>query len=399
MSEIKRGNSMRFSSKKKSFRGIIDSKQGELPDMEDMDPLIAASVMVSRQDAEEGTCGRIIRGITTLIQKYSLAIFSFLVIVLTIGLELVIHDYVFMCPCSIVGNYTSSTSVGHRFTTGFVFLAVPPGILFMIGVGLSRRTWKLVTGCMNKTERTRNDLGTVCNVIVEVFLISMVAPVVWLVTGFLQADYYTCALSSAPCAKDPDSMIMNAKYRTESQVIGLTVTLAAAIATVVVMIGHRCRNKASYYHQQFLAMYQKSERQEMIKLAKEYGKQNARHEWCKLIKTGTEVHWDAVSRFYFPPDPDDESEDRTRRPFLSSLDKTVLQSLASQPVNNKVAPNSIKPSTPSTHPTPSYREESEIKYAPANHARPEADEKPREPRRKKKTRHVEEEDTEVRGEL
>ena len=105
-----------------------------------------------------------------------------------------------------------------------------------------------------------------------------------------------------------------------------------------------------------------------VLIFQEYGKQNARLEWCRMVRAGTEIHWDAISRFYFPPDPDDPTEDRARRPYMSSLDKTVLQSLGEGTGvingNNKVAPNATRAPVQGVA-NPTYRVESEIKYAPA----------------------------------
>ena len=141
-------NISRSDSKKKSFRGIINSTPGKMPwpieadsDTEGLDPLLASAVTISRKDAKEGACGRLVTAILNLLTVYAVPLIAVVVIALVVGVEKLMHDFCFRCPCFVLGTANSSVITvltdtdpqDHNFTTGFAFLAIPPGILFMIG--------------------------------------------------------------------------------------------------------------------------------------------------------------------------------------------------------------------------------------------------------------------------
>nr|XP_025858100.1 calcium homeostasis modulator protein 6 [Vulpes vulpes] len=68
-----------------------------------------------------------------------------LVSLLTAGGERLFSTAVFQCPCSAAWN----------LPYGLVFLLVPALALFLLGLVLNARTWRLLTGCCARSSRSR----------------------------------------------------------------------------------------------------------------------------------------------------------------------------------------------------------------------------------------------------
>lgn len=109
---------------------------------------------------------------------------------ITAGSERIFSVVVFKCPCN-----------SWNLLYGSVFLLVPALILFLLGLLLSTRCWKVLTGCCDPGQISRwSHRGRICRylrVLWMVFIGAAVAPLTWIAVALLGGHFYECAASGS----------------------------------------------------------------------------------------------------------------------------------------------------------------------------------------------------------
>ena len=83
----------------------------------------------------DGNCEKIISFASPLIEEHKRVITSLIVVILTVGIELIVHRYCFKCTCHPAGgkNRVYIIIEDHNFVAGMSFLTMPAGFLFSVG--------------------------------------------------------------------------------------------------------------------------------------------------------------------------------------------------------------------------------------------------------------------------
>lgn len=107
---------------------------------------------------------------------------------LTAGSERIFSVVVFKCPCN-----------SWNLLYGSVFLLVPALILFLLGLLLSTRCWKVLTGGCGPGRLSRcSHRGRICRYLRVLWLVAVgaaVAPLTWIAVALLGGHFYECAAS------------------------------------------------------------------------------------------------------------------------------------------------------------------------------------------------------------
>uniref|UniRef100_A0A8L8JMC5 Ion_trans_2 domain-containing protein n=1 Tax=Heligmosomoides polygyrus TaxID=6339 RepID=A0A8L8JMC5_HELPZ len=114
---------------------------------------------------------------------------NIILIVTTIGGQSILRKLTFTCPCAYPLNVVHS----------LVFIFGPTAALFVIGIMLNTKTWKVAHGTCFRVSETRHSWSTLCTVWVEVVAQALLAPAAWLFVVFLDGGYYRCLFSHNYC--------------------------------------------------------------------------------------------------------------------------------------------------------------------------------------------------------
>nr|XP_020666483.1 protein FAM26F [Pogona vitticeps] len=211
---------------------------------------------------------------------------------LTIGSERIFSVAVFKCPCN-----------SWNMLYGAVFLLVPAFILFLLGMLLKTRSWKVLTGCCATSRMGRCPHSSrFCRYLQVLWLeaaSAAVAPFTWIAVALLGGSFYECAATGnsivqqqmckgkteegikeclemvpkVPCdtsASPSEMQNMLTSLRAQSQVIGW---ILIAIVFTLVLAGtciSRCRSPVSILQLAFWKIYMEKESQLFEVKAKEH---------------------------------------------------------------------------------------------------------------------------------
>ncbi|XP_026546494.1 calcium homeostasis modulator protein 6-like [Notechis scutatus] len=208
---------------------------------------------------------------------------------LTAGSERIFSVVVFKCPCN-----------SWNTLYGGIFLLMPAFILFLLGLLLSVRSWKVLTGCCSKGRPCRcprgNRLQRHLQVMGLAILSAAVAPLTWVSVALLGGSFYECTATGSPilqkyvckgrreeeCLKilvkvpclspvSPSSELeIQATLRAQSQVFGWI--LIASVFTVALLTTciARCRSPVSVLQLAFWKVYLQKEQELFETMAKEH---------------------------------------------------------------------------------------------------------------------------------
>ncbi|XP_070809246.1 calcium homeostasis modulator protein 6-like [Pituophis catenifer annectens] len=243
---------------------------------------------------------------------------------LTAGSERIFSVVVFKCPCN-----------SWNTLYGGVFLLMPALILFLLGLLLNVRSWKVLTGCCSKGRPCScprgNRLQRRLQVMGFVILSAAVAPLTWISVALLGGSFYECTATGSPilqqyvckgkgeeCIKilvkvpclssaSPSSELeILATLRAQSQVFGWI--LIAGIFTVALLATciSRCRSPVSVLQLAFWKVYLQKEQQLFETMAKEHASKLAERN-LKSFFDSTELEpfqtpntkaWDSISSLF-----------------------------------------------------------------------------------------------------
>ncbi|XP_015677053.1 calcium homeostasis modulator protein 6 [Protobothrops mucrosquamatus] len=207
---------------------------------------------------------------------------------LTAGSERIFSVVVFKCPCN-----------SWNTLYGGMFLLMPALILFLLGLLLSVRSWKVLTGCCSKGRPCRcphgNRLQRHLQVMGFAILSAAVAPLTWISVALLGGSFYECTATGSPIlqkylcedkGKECIKILLKAPclspvspsteleilttLRAQSQVFGWI--LIAGVFTVALLATciARCRSPVSFLQLAFWKVYLQKEQQLFDTMAKEH---------------------------------------------------------------------------------------------------------------------------------
>lgn len=211
-----------------------------------------------------------------------------LVTLLTAGGERIFSTVVFQCPCSTAWN----------LPYGLVFLLVPALALFLLGLALNARTWRLLTGCCARTRGCAGLRGAV--VCGQVCAAAALAPLTWVAVALLGGSFYECAASGSavlgrhlchgrdsacaeqlarvPCdqAKPPEMQDLLKELKAQSQVLGWVLIAVVIIFLLICTSVSRCLSPISYQQLKFWKIYLEKEQEILRSQATEHATELAK---------------------------------------------------------------------------------------------------------------------------
>ncbi|XP_062981810.1 calcium homeostasis modulator protein 6-like [Elgaria multicarinata webbii] len=212
---------------------------------------------------------------------------------LTLGSERIFSVVVFKCPCN-----------SWNMLYGTVFLLVPALILFLLGLLVSIRSWKVLTGCCAPGQLCKRPHGgrlwRSLRVLWLVVVGAAVAPFTWIAVALLGGGFYECAATGSPVlqrymCKDEEEKCIKAvlqapcqgtsspqeiydmlmQLRAQSQVAGWLLIASVFTLAVFATCISRCRSPVSILQLAFWKMYTEKEQQLFELKAKEHAAQLA----------------------------------------------------------------------------------------------------------------------------
>ncbi|KAL7987827.1 hypothetical protein Chor_006746, partial [Crotalus horridus] len=225
---------------------------------------------------------------------------------LTAGSERIFSVVVFKCPCN-----------SWNTLYGGMFLLMPALILFLLGMLLSVRSWKVLTGCCSKGRPCRcphgNRLQRYLQVMGFTILSAAVAPLTWISVALLGGSFYECTATGSPILqkylcedKGEECIKILLKVPCLSPVFGWI--LIAGVFTVALLATciARCRSPVSFLQLAFWKVYLQKEQQLFDTMAKEHASKLAERN-LKSFFDSTELEplqtpsvkaWDKISSLF-----------------------------------------------------------------------------------------------------
>ncbi|XP_053736670.1 calcium homeostasis modulator protein 5-like [Synchiropus splendidus] len=215
--------------------------------------------------------------------------YSFMAL-LTIGGERIFSMVSFQCPCNRAQN----------FGYGLTFILGPAIVLLVLGLFFSTRLWRLLTGCCINPFKLcpRGNCFGCLRVLTNIFTGACVAPLMWLSVALLNGTFYECAVSGlddnlvvnllchnktikcreelarVPCDRSTlssdERMELLLMLRAQSQILGWSIIIIAAVVGLVTSCIANCRSKVSYLQLTFWKRYMEKEKQQFESFAGEY---------------------------------------------------------------------------------------------------------------------------------
>ncbi|XP_008053464.1 protein FAM26E [Carlito syrichta] len=250
--------------------------------------------------------------------------YSFLAL-LTVGGELLFSVVAFKCPCS-----TENTAYG------LVFLFAPAWILLILGFFLNSRSWRLFTGCCVNPRKIlpRGNGCRFFQVLGQITLSSLVAPVMWLSVALLSGTFYECAMSGTnssrllewickgkpkqcwgelhkvSCGKTSmppvDTEELRLSLQAQSQILGWCLMCSASFISLLTACYARCQSKVSHLQLSFWKIYAQKEKEQLENMFLDYAsKLSERNLKCFLenkrpgvFPMPTFAAWEAASELH-----------------------------------------------------------------------------------------------------
>uniref|UniRef100_A0A3P9LKA0 Calcium homeostasis modulator family member 6 n=1 Tax=Oryzias latipes TaxID=8090 RepID=A0A3P9LKA0_ORYLA len=247
-----------------------------------------------------------------------------LVALITACGEQIFSTVAFKCPCNEMS-----------FLYGLVFLLVPALALLLLGVILSKKTWKLTTGFCHRNPKLckwRN-LKSMAVTVFQISSCALVAPSTWIAVALLHGSYYECAMTGAnftsyskvvcrgvnseakcvtelqtfPCrntGNEREEVLRT--LRAHSQILGWLVIASIMISNLLVICVARCFSPISYLQLKFWKDYAEEENDLMndysSKHAKELAERNLKSFFNQTppanIVTPCNKDWEKISSLY-----------------------------------------------------------------------------------------------------
>ncbi|KAI6197072.1 DDB1- and CUL4-associated factor 13 [Aphelenchoides besseyi] len=188
------------------------------------------------------------------------------IIVSTISGQSLINKLTFTCPCSFPLNEYQSG--------GFLF--GPCIALFMLGVLLNQKTWRLVHGCCYRSRAAQHPLSTSLLYWIQIIAQSLIAPIAWLFVSLLDGSYYRCLMAARFCSNIPNctgslnqsvcetcvcslDKVNSDKLISESQFLAWLLLIFTGISACFVTCCVRSFDKYTYVQNNFVEMYREIE--------------------------------------------------------------------------------------------------------------------------------------------
>ncbi|XP_070543681.1 calcium homeostasis modulator protein 5-like [Ptychodera flava] len=208
--------------------------------------------------------GRVFNEIGSLLAENKTSIQNVVVILLVFGGEAVFEVVVFKCPCHPV----------HRIFYSWMFIVGPAFTLFVIGVVVNNKTWKIITGCCRAPNgciefcKPRNYCDGGCCGLIGVSVRALVGAVAWIFIAFMSSVYYACAMTTAECEDGDDSPKLNDTDMAVSQTIGWCTLVGSSFFLLLSLCHWRMCDRYTHEHREYRDLYKDIERQAFIKMSK-----------------------------------------------------------------------------------------------------------------------------------
>uniref|UniRef100_UPI00358E3C48 calcium homeostasis modulator protein 6-like n=1 Tax=Myxine glutinosa TaxID=7769 RepID=UPI00358E3C48 len=274
-----------------------------------------------------------------LIKDQKLTVQNALMVLVTAAMLETYQYLAFRCPCS----------PGLNLPYSLISVVFPAILILVLGFSMTRRTWRLATGCCYRGEqgnRNRQDLSGkgMVHVLCSLSAQALLGPFTWIAVALLDGTYYTCAavefyrigsqipqrdnatvlawLASMPCGNlskaTPASVrdLQTAVLRelvAHSQLMGWVLVGIVGIATFAVACCRITRSPVGFMQLEYWKAYIEAEQEAFEEATKEHVQELATSNAQKFFTSGvdpskgfiepTSESWDAVTHLYtFSPE-------------------------------------------------------------------------------------------------
>nr|XP_006818952.1 PREDICTED: protein FAM26F-like [Saccoglossus kowalevskii] len=150
----------------------------------------------------------------------------------------------------------------------------------IIGVAISNKTWKLVSGCCRAPGgildfcRPRYTCYGGCCGLVQVTAQATVAALVWIFIALMNGSYFACGISTIECKNNETTPVLNDNDRAMSQTIGLAMLSVTSGLILILMFIWRMCSTFTFEHKRYANIYNDIEKEEFVKKSKEIARVN-----------------------------------------------------------------------------------------------------------------------------
>ncbi|XP_078789265.1 calcium homeostasis modulator protein 6 [Oryzias latipes] len=200
-----------------------------------------------------------------------------LVALITACGEQIFSSVAFKCPCNEL-----------NFIYGLVFLLMPALALLLLGIILSKKTWKLTTGFCHRNSKLCNwrNLKSMGVTVFQISASALVAPSTWIAVALLHGSYYECAMTGANSTSYTEVVCRGVNFeakcvtelqtfpcrntgneieeilrtvRAHSQILGWLVIASIMISNLLMICVAHCFSPISYLQLKFWKNYTEEE--------------------------------------------------------------------------------------------------------------------------------------------
>ncbi|XP_070543707.1 calcium homeostasis modulator protein 6-like [Ptychodera flava] len=217
--------------------------------------------------------GRIVKANRTAIQ-------NLMIVLLVFGGKKFFEVAIFKCPCDPV----------RREFYSWMFIVGPAITLYVLGVLVNNKTWRIVTGCCQASNgcvefcKTRKVCSGGCFGLFEVSFRALVGSFAWLVLAFMNSIFYACAVSTSLCQEGQDSPQLDESDKALSQSIGWVLLVGSSLLLLVLLLLWRMCSSYTYEQRRYAKLYAEVERQKFLEKAQVW--QNSRTAAKYMISRG-----------------------------------------------------------------------------------------------------------------
>ncbi|XP_070542181.1 calcium homeostasis modulator protein 5-like [Ptychodera flava] len=185
------------------------------------------------------------------------AIQNLIIVLLVFGGKEFFEVAIFNCPCDPV----------RREFYSWMFIVGPAITLYVLGVLVNNKTWRIVTGCYQASNgcvefcKPRKVCSGGCFGLFEVSFQALVGSFAWLVLAFMNSIFYACAVSNSLCQEGQDSPQLNESDKALSQSIGWVLLVGSSLLLLVLLLLWRMCSSYTYEQRRYAKLYADIERQ------------------------------------------------------------------------------------------------------------------------------------------
>ncbi|ELT93081.1 hypothetical protein CAPTEDRAFT_185142 [Capitella teleta] len=232
--------------------------------------------------------------------RFATPLTNVMIVLLVFGLKEFLHDYGFRCECRLTDDQRSVPA--ERVAIGSLYIAVPAVTLWIVGVIMSRTTWRCLVGCGKQPACEYCGRRTAC--FFQTLAKSALAPIAWLFFVFLDGSYLECVMAPVPkhCAMNSTAASTGGAATDDSddivlisQIIALSLVAGSLLLYMLVTMVTACCSSTTYHHRIYGEEMKELENEAMQEAMREQHMATLKAKWKLLFQAGSQEDWINIS--------------------------------------------------------------------------------------------------------